>query len=142
MSKPCVLLTLLPLLGLLAACSPCSELGTTTLREVRDTLVVSPGAQLHAAWLPTRPYVKDTGRLRLRLQPVWLPSQAAGTAALQLVRVQAACVPDTIRVPKVVREYTTHTRARARRGFWHYSGIAFWALLLVLGFTFSIRKYL
>lgn len=129
-------LCLLAVIQLATACNPCKTLGTVTTRYVRDTLVVSNGVQIDTVFTPGDTVRIDTGRLHIRLFPLPLGGPRGGPS----YTLTAACLPDTIRVPKIVREYTTLTIAREKKGFWHYSGQVLLALVVVALIIFIISK--
>jgi hypothetical protein len=135
--RPPHLLCLLKALTLLllGSCrSPRHLPPTHTVRTVRDTVVVRPGVQVQRL-LPVGDTLRlDTGRLRLQLFPVF----PVGYDTPQHYRVQAACVPDTVRVPRLIREtvWQPYAPLPQRPTFWHRTGQVLalgLALALVLG---------
>jgi hypothetical protein len=120
---------------LLVSCrSPRHLPPTHTLRTVRDTVLVRPGVQVQHL-LPVGETLRlDTGRLRLQLHPM----PTSGDAGPQHYRIQAACMPDTVRVPRLIREtvWQPYTPLPQRPTFWHRMGQVLalsLALALVMG---------
>ncbi|MBX3103204.1 MAG: hypothetical protein KF690_11900 [Bacteroidetes bacterium] len=113
-------------------------------RVVKDTVVITPGVQLQQVFSCGDTLQIDTGQLRLRLVPAPVSPADAVDHPLRY-NLQATCVPETLHVPRVVRETirVNAPAAPARNAFFHWTGVAFWGLLflsLLLFFLIQLKR--